>query len=43
LPGAVCRYGREEALANLAFVRSERFILRDERTFTQAVGGTFGP
>jgi hypothetical protein len=32
----------EEALANLAFAHSERFILREERTFTQAVGSTFG-
>jgi hypothetical protein len=30
----------DEALANFAFAREQRFILREERTFTEPVEGT---
>jgi hypothetical protein len=33
----------EEACANFAFARESRFILREERTFTELVEGTFRP
>jgi hypothetical protein len=33
----------EEARANFAFAREQRFILREERTFTELVEGTFHP
>jgi NIPSNAP len=32
----------DEARANFAMARSRRFILREERTFVEVVGGTFG-
>jgi len=31
-----------EAMANLAVAQAKRFILREERTFTEVVPGTFG-
>ena len=31
-----------EARENFAFATAERFILREQRTFTEAVDGTFG-
>ncbi len=31
-----------EALANFAFARERRFILREERSFVEVVDGTFG-
>jgi hypothetical protein len=33
----------EEARANFAFAQEQRFILREERTFTELVEGTFQP
>jgi hypothetical protein len=33
----------EEARANFAFAQGQRFILREERTFTELVEGTFQP
>jgi hypothetical protein len=33
----------EEARANFAFAREQRFILREERSFTELVEGTFQP
>jgi hypothetical protein len=33
----------EEARANFAFAREHRFILREERTFTELVEGSFHP
>jgi hypothetical protein len=33
----------EEARANFAFAQEQRFILREERTFTELVEGTFRP
>jgi hypothetical protein len=33
----------DEARANFAFAREQRFILREERTFTELVEGTFQP
>jgi len=33
----------EAARANFAFARESRFILREERTFTELVEGTFQP
>ena len=33
----------EEARANFAFAQERRFILREERTFTEPVEGTFQP
>jgi hypothetical protein len=33
----------DEARANFAFARESRFILREERTFTELVEGTFQP
>jgi hypothetical protein len=33
----------EAACANFAFARESRFILREERTFTELVEGTFQP
>jgi hypothetical protein len=33
----------EEARANFALAREQRFILREERTFTELVEGTFHP
>lgn len=32
----------EEARANFAFAQEQRFILREERTFTELVEGTIG-
>lgn len=32
-----------EARANFAFAQEQRFILREERTFTELVEGTFQP
>jgi hypothetical protein len=33
----------QEARANFAFAQEQRFILREERTFTELVEGTFQP
>jgi hypothetical protein len=33
----------EEARANFAFAQAQRFILREERSFTELVEGTFQP
>jgi hypothetical protein len=33
----------DEARANFAFAQEQRFILREERTFTELVEGTFPP
>ena len=33
----------EEARANFSFAQEQRFILREERTFTELVEGTFQP
>jgi len=33
----------EEARANFIFAQEQRFILREERTFTELVEGTFQP
>jgi hypothetical protein len=33
----------EEARANFAFAQAQRFILREERSFTEPVEGTFQP
>jgi len=33
----------EDARANFAFAQEQRFILREERTFTELVEGTFQP
>jgi hypothetical protein len=33
----------DEACANFTFARESRFILREERTFTELVEGTFQP
>jgi hypothetical protein len=33
----------DEARANFTFARESRFILREERTFTELVEGTFQP
>lgn len=31
-----------QAIENFAYAQAQRFILREERTFTEVVGGTFG-
>ncbi|HEX8405081.1 MAG TPA: NIPSNAP family protein [Duganella sp.] len=31
-----------QAVENFAYAQAQRFILREERTFTEVVGGTFG-
>jgi len=33
----------QDACANFAFAQEQRFILREERTFTELVEGTFRP